>query len=170
MSTLHTNNAAGAPPRLLDMGVEPYLVASTLNVVLAQRLVRRICQGCIYSYIPSKDELKVLAKEFNLEEMLARFQKLNIVESKFKSFAELTFYRGKGCEQCNGSGYRKRLSVLEILENTDKIQHQIINSSSAGEIEDTAKAEGMITIFEDGMQKALLGLTTIAEVLSIKRE
>ncbi|PWB38668.1 MAG: hypothetical protein C3F02_03070 [Parcubacteria group bacterium] len=170
LSTLHTNNAAGAPPRLLDMGVEPYLVASTLNVVLAQRLVRRVCQGCIYSYMLSKDELKVLSKEFNLEEMLERFKKLNIIEDKFKSFAELTFYRGKGCDQCNGTGYRKRLSVLEILENTDRVQHKIINNASSGDIEDIAKEEGMITIFEDGMQKALMGMTTIDEVLSIKRE
>lgn len=170
LSTLHTNNAAGAPPRLLDMNVEPYLVASTLNVVLAQRLVRRICQNCIYSYLLSKDELKTLAKEFDLEEMLTRFKKLNIVEEKFKSFAELTFYRGKGCDRCGHSGYRKRLSVLEILENTEKIQHKIVNNAPSSEIEDIAKEEGMITIFEDGMQKALMGMTTIDEVLSIKRE
>ena len=170
LSTLHTNNAAGVPPRLLDMEVEPYLVASTLNVVIAQRLVRRICQNCIYSYILSKDELKILSKEFNLEEMMLRFQKLGLVEDKYKSFSELNFYRGKGCDRCSGTGYRKRLSVLEILENTEKIQHKIINSAPSNEIEDVAKEEGMITIFEDGMQKALMGLTTIDEVLSIKRE
>lgn len=170
LSTLHTNNASGVPPRLLDMGVEPYLIASTLNVVIAQRLVRRICQNCIYSYILSKDELKTLAKEFNLEEMISRFKKLGIIESKYESFAELNFYRGKGCDRCSSSGYRKRLSVLEILENTDKIQHKIINNAPSSEIEDVAKEEGMITIFEDGMQKALMGLTTIDEVLSIKRE
>ena len=170
LSTLHTNNAAGVPPRLLDMEVEPYLVASTLNVGIAQRLVRRICQNCIYSYILSKDELKILSKEFNLEEMMLRFQKLGLVEDKYKSFSELNFYRGKGCDRCSGTGYRKRLSVLEILENTEKIQHKIINSAPSNEIEDVAKEEGMITIFEDGMQKALMGLTTIDEVLSIKRE
>ena len=170
LSTLHTNDAAGVPPRLLDMGVEPYLIASTLNVVIAQRLLRRICTNCIQSYKLSKNELGVLSKEFDLEAMLHRFKELKIIESKYKSFAELTFYKGKGCERCGGSGYKKRVSVLEVLENTEPIQEKIINSAPSNEIQKAAMAEGMINIFEDGMQKALTGITTIEEVISIKRE
>ncbi len=170
LSTLHTNNAAGAPPRLLDMEVEPFLVASTLNVVIAQRLVRRICLKCIESYKLSPEELEALGKEFNLEKMLQRFKDLTWIEQKYQNFSELSFYRGKGCKYCHQSGYSGRISVLEILENTPDIQKYIIKNSTSNEIQDAAVQNGMITIFEDGLQKALVGVTTIAEVLSIKRE
>jgi len=170
LSTLHTNNAAGAPPRLLDMEVEPFLVASTLNAVIAQRLVRRICLNCIESFHLSKEELKSLSKELDLEAMLKRFKELGVVENKVASFGDLTFYRGKGCSRCNGSGYDKRISVLEVLENTDAVRDLIVKNSSSNDIQKAAMSSGMVTIFEDGMQKALLGVTTIEEVLRIKRE
>ncbi|MDP2812202.1 MAG: GspE/PulE family protein [bacterium] len=170
LSTLHTNNAAGAPPRLLDMEVESFLVASTLNVVIAQRLVRKICLNCIESYHLTKEEMRSLSKELDLEEMLNRFKQLEVVENKVKSFGELTFYRGKGCSRCNGSGYSKRMGVLEILENTEKVRDLIVRNSSSSDLQKVAMQEGMVTIFEDGMQKALLGVTTIEEVLRIKKE
>jgi len=170
LSTLHTNNAAGAPPRLLDMGVEPFLAASTLNVVIAQRLVRKICKNCIISFKLTKDELVSLSKEFDLENMLQRFKDLGIVEKKVKSFSELSFYKGKGCNRCDNSGYDKRIGVLEILENTEAVQKAIIKNSASNDIQQVAVNQGMVTIFEDGMQKALLGVTTIEEVLRIKRE
>ena len=170
LSTLHTNNATGAPPRLLDMGVEPFLVASTLNLVIAQRLVRRICLNCIESFKLNKDQLKALSKEFDLDAMFKRFQELKLIENKVESFADLTFYKGKGCSRCNSSGYSKRIAVLELLENSKKIQDCIIKSSSSSELKNIAQEDGMITIFEDGMQKVLLGMTTIEEVLRIKRE
>lgn len=170
LSTLHTNNASGVPPRLLDMEVEPFLVASTLNVVIAQRLVRRICLKCIESYKLSPEELQGLGKEFDLAKMLQRFKDLNWIEQKYQTFGELSFYRGKGCKYCHQSGYSGRISVLEILENTPDIQKFIIKNSTSNEIQEAAVKSGMITIFEDGLQKALVGVTTIAEVLSIKRE
>lgn len=170
LSTLHTNNSAGAPPRLLDMDVEPFLVSSTLNIVIAQRLVRRICLDCIFSFKLKAEELKSLAKEFDLENMLARFKSQGLVDAKVKTFSELTFYRGKGCSRCHQSGYSKRVSVLELLQNTEAVQKCIIRNASSNEIQKVAMEEGMITIFEDGMQKALLGVTTIEEVLRIKRE
>ncbi len=170
LSTLHTNNSAGVPPRLLDMEVEPFLVASTLNVVIAQRLVRRICLKCIESYHLSPEEVQALSKEFDLDKMLQRFKELQWVEAKFNSFAELSFYRGKGCKYCHQSGYTGRISVMEILENTPEIQKAIIKNLPSNDIQEVAVKGGMITIFEDGLQKALLGTTSIAEVLSIKRE
>ena len=170
LSTLHTNNATGAPPRLLDMGVESFLVASTLNLVIAQRLVRRICINCIESFKLSKDQLKSLSHELDTDSMFKRFQELKLIENNVHSFGELTFYKGKGCSRCNGSGYNKRIALLELLENDKKIQDCIIKNSSSAEIDAAAKEQGMITIFEDGMQKALLGMTTIEEVLRIKRE
>ena len=170
LSTLHTNNAAGAPPRLLDMEVEPFLVASTLNAVIAQRLVRKICLNCIESYHLTKEQMHSLSKELDLEEMLNRFKQLGVVEDKIKSFGELTFYHGKGCSRCNGSGYSKRMGVLEILENTEKVRDLLVKNASSADIQKAAMSDGMVTIFEDGMQKALLGVTTIEEVLRIKRE
>ncbi|MFA5127030.1 MAG: ATPase, T2SS/T4P/T4SS family [Patescibacteria group bacterium] len=170
LSTLHTNNASGAPPRLLDMDVEPFLVASTLNVVIAQRLVRRICQDCIYSFKLKKEEIESLSKEINLVDMLARFKTLGVVKDNVKSFAELTFYRGKGCARCHNTGYAKRVAVMEILQNTEAVQKCIIRNASSAEIAKAAMDYGMVTIFEDGLQKALLGITTIEEVLRIKRE
>ena len=169
LSTLHTNNASGAPPRLADMGVEPFLVASTLNLVIAQRLVRRICLNCIESFKLTKDQLKSLNQEFDLEEMFNRFKELKLIESDIDSFSKLTFYKGKGCSRCNGSGYHKRIAVLELLENNKEIGDCIIQNCTSVEIDSVAKKNGMITIFEDGMQKVLLGMTTIEEVLRIKR-
>lgn len=170
LSTLHTNNAVGAPPRVLDMGVESFLLASTLNIVIAQRLVRKICLKCIESYHLSKEELVSLSKEFDLNDMLQRFKELKLIENEFKTFEELTFYRGKGCKYCNQSGYSKRISVLEILENTSAVQKCIIRNASSNDLQEQALKDGMITIFEDGLQKTLRGITTIEEVLRIRRE
>jgi type IV pilus assembly protein PilB len=170
LSTLHTNNAAGAPPRLLDMEVESFLVASTLNVVIAQRLVRRICADCIESFHLSEQELVSLSKELDLEKMLQRFKDLGVVEKSIKSFRDLTFYKGKGCPNCSNSGYKKRVAIMEVLENTEAIQNLIIRNASSGEINKAAMDGGMVNIFEDGMQKVLLGVTTIEEVLRIKQE
>jgi len=101
---------------------------------------------------------------------IAKKYKLKIIEDNSTSFADLTFYHGKGCERCNGSGYKGRVAVMEILENSEVIQNCIIKNSPSNEIEKMAMAQGMINIFEDGMQKSLTGITTIEEVLSIKRE
>ena len=161
LSTLHTNNASGAPPRLLDMDVEPFLVASTLNAVVAQRLVRKICLNCIESFHLSKDQLKSLSKEFDLEIMLQRFKDLKVIEDDIKSFGELTFYKGKGCTRCNNSGYDKRVAVMEVLDNIPEVQECIVRNASSSEISKAAMGKGMVSIFEDGIQKALLGVTTI---------
>jgi type IV pilus assembly protein PilB len=170
LSTLHTNNASGVPPRLLDMEVESFLVASTLNLVIAQRLVRKICTDCIESYHLTPDRLLSLGKEFDLEKMMARFKTLNLVEPTANTFADLTFYRGRGCTRCHTTGYSGRIGVMELLENTAPMQEAITRHASTNDIEKIAFESGMINIFEDGLQKALLGVTTIEEVLRIKRE
>jgi type II secretory ATPase GspE/PulE/Tfp pilus assembly ATPase PilB-like protein len=170
LSTLHTNNASGVPPRLLDMEVESFLVASTLNLVIAQRLVRKICTDCIESYHLTPDRLLSLSKEFNLEKMMARFKTLNLVDPTANTFADLVFYRGAGCTRCHTTGYSGRIGVMELLENNGPMQEAIIRRASTADIEKLAFEQGMINIFEDGLQKALLGVTTIEEVLRIKRE
>jgi len=170
LSTLHTNNAAGAPARLLDMGVESFLVASTLNIVIAQRLVRRICIECITSYKLSAAEIKALAREYDLSDILTQMKKLNVVDKSITKFSELNFYKGKGCQRCHHSGYTGRTGVMEVLVNSHAIQQATIKHLSSEDIETIAIQEGMVSIFDDAMQKALLGATTLQEVLRITRE
>ncbi len=170
LSTLHTNNAAGALPRLLDMGVEPFLTASTVNIVIAQRLVRRICIECIASYKLSGVEVKALSKEYDLRAIVIRMQKLGVIDKKIENFSSLPFYKGKGCNRCHGTGYTGRVSVTEALVNSHAIQQAIIKNMSSEDFEAIALQEGMIPIFDDAMQKALLGVTTLEEVLRISRE
>jgi type IV pilus assembly protein PilB len=152
LSTLHTNTAAGAIPRFLDMGVEDFLLASTLNVVLAQRLVRKICNRCIVKYQPSEHIRKRLAKDLGV----------NLDNQKF--------YKGKGCDRCNRKGYTGRVGIFESLEVTDKIRSLITKKTTSDEIEKKAVDEGMVTMLQDGLDKVSSGLTTIEEVIRVVRE
>lgn len=144
-STLHTNDAAGAIPRLLDMGLEPFLLASSLIAVLSQRLVRRICPHC----------KETAGKDQNL---LAAFG----LEGK-----EVDFYRGRGCPKCNQTGYRGRTGVFEYLNVSPKIGRLIIERKDSMVINEVAKEEGMVSLREDGLQKVLQGITNMEEVLRI---
>ena len=150
LSTLHTNSAAGTVTRLLDMGVEDYLVTSTVTGVLAQRLVRKLCEDCRESYRP-------------LPELVAH---LRIPANG----AEPVLYRARGCDRCAGIGYRGRIAVLELLVLTDAIRQLILRRATVQEIHRAASAEGMRSMYEDGIQKALLGLTSIEEVLRVTRD
>ncbi|MEK7584031.1 MAG: type II/IV secretion system protein [Patescibacteria group bacterium] len=170
LSTLHTNNAAGAPARLLDMGVEPFLVASTVNIVIAQRLVRRICIECIYSYKLDSAAVKALNHDYDAEAIIARMQQIGVVDKSVKNFGELTFYKGKGCARCHHTGYQGRYGVMEVLANSHGIQQATIKRLSSEDIEAIAIQEGMVPMFDDAMEKALLGLTTLEEVLRISKE
>jgi general secretion pathway protein E len=150
MSTLHTNSAAGTITRLLDMGIEDYLVTSTVTAVLAQRLVRKLCEECRESYRPLPELVEHLRIQTN--------------------GAEPTFYRGCGCERCGGTGYRGRLAVLELLVLSDIVRQLILRRATVQEIHRAATAEGMRSMYEDGLRKALLGLTSIEEVLRVTRD
>lgn len=146
MSTLHTNDAAGAVTRLIDMGIEPFLISSTLNGVLAQRLVRRICTNCKTSYVPSDGELEALG--MTREELGDRL-----------------FYRGSGCDICNGSGYKGRCGIYEMLLISNEIQVMINERRTAQEIKDHAVKHGMTTLRRDGINHVLNGVTTASEVI-----
>lgn len=148
-STLHTNDAAGTITRLLDMGVEPFLVSSSILGVCAQRLLRRICDKCKESY-------EVKGKEL---------EGFGFKEKKDK----VVLYRGKGCDNCDNLGYRGRLGIHELLVMNDDIRHLILKRASATEIKEAAIKAGMITLYEDGLNKALKGITTVEEVLSVTR-
>ena len=150
LSTLHTNDAASGVTRLLDMGVEDYLLTSTINGILAQRLVRRLCPHC-------REPYEALA------ELAARFAHLD-------TGATVTLYRPRGCDQCNGTGYRGRLVISEVLLMTDPIRKLVLGHATATEIQRVAIAEGMATMYQDGLRKALDGRTTIEEVLRVAEE
>lgn len=158
-STLHTNDAATAIPRLIDMKVEPFLVASTVNVVIAQRLVRRICDTCRVSQTITEEELlQHLSKEI--------LDKHYIPVGKAK---EIRVYHGKGCKACHFTGYQGRIGIYEVLEITKGIRELITSKTDADVIARAAVQEGMTTFLDDGLQKVAKGLTTIEEVLRVTK-
>lgn len=143
-STLHTNDAPGALTRLVDMGIEPFLVSSSLVGVIAQRLVRVICKECKDKHTPPDGLLK----------------SLNIKEGS-------TYYKGKGCDSCNKSGYTGRIGIFEFLRMSEDIRRLVVNKASADQIREKGLAEGMNTLREDGLEKAKRGITTLEEVLRV---
>ena len=169
-STLHTNNAAAALPRLLDIGVEPYLIASTINAVVAQRLVRVICKDCQTPVKLEEVLIETLAKQFHMDKLVPILIKEKLAPAKTKSISELKFYKGQGCDKCSHSGYRGRLGVHEILEVSPAVADLIMSHKSAQEIQEQAEKEGMITMWEDGFLKAARGITTVDEIVRVSKE
>lgn len=159
LSTLHTNDAAGALPRLIDMHVEPFLAASTVIVIIAQRLVRRICDHCRISYNISEEEL---IKNLSVEAV-----NKHIIPVGAKK--EVRVYKGKGCKRCHFTGYQGRLGVFEVLEVSKNIKQLVIEKTDADAITAAAKAEGMTSMLDDGIEKISKGLTTIEEVIRVTK-
>lgn len=154
-STLHTNDSSGALPRLLDMGAEPYLLASSMTAIVAQRVTRKIHEDCKESYDPDPKVVEEIKK---------------ILGPLFPEQKEVKLYRGKGCETCGNSGYYGRVGVFEVLPVTGAIGKLILERAPASEIEKQAKVEGMVTLKQDGYLKVLEGITTIEEVLRVAQE
>jgi general secretion pathway protein E len=148
-STIHTNDAPGAVTRLVDMQVEPFLVASSLLAVLAQRLVRTICSYCREGYTPKEEELNEIG--------------VTIKEAPI-------VYRGKGCDHCQQTGYRGRIGIFELMTINDEVRASIMNNSDASTLKNIAREHGMKTLREDGALKVIQGLTTVAEVTRVTRE
>ncbi|MEW6408130.1 MAG: GspE/PulE family protein [Patescibacteria group bacterium] len=169
LSTLHTNNAAGAATRLIDMGVKPFLISSTLNLVIAQRLVRRLCPNCIEKYHLTSEEIEFIKKNFDVDKILEILVKEKITAKK-KDLNELTFYRGRGCEICNQQGYKGRIGIFEVFETNEKINKLILKEAAMEEINKAAQESGMTSLSRDGFIKALTGVTTIEEVLREAKE
>jgi type II secretory ATPase GspE/PulE/Tfp pilus assembly ATPase PilB-like protein len=169
-STLHTNDAAGAVPRLLDIGVEPFLLASTLALVVAQRLVRRICTTCRESLVPDPGTVAMLRARPDWDATVSVLRREGIVAASADPcdpLAGLRLYRGRGCPQCLGTGYRRRLAVFELLEFDDGLRAMIRERRDAAAIRAYAVGHGMKTMFQDGLAKALLGETTLDEVVRV---
>jgi len=169
-STLHTNNAAAALPRLLDIGVEPYLIASTINAVLAQRLVRVVCKDCSAPYKIDKATIASLEKIFHLEKLMPILEKSGAIKEKTKNIEDLKFFKGQGCDKCNHSGYKGRCGIHEVLEVTPEVAEMIMQHKSSQDIQDVAEKDGMVLMWEDGFIKALKGITTIDEILRVSKE
>lgn len=150
-STIHTNDAASSITRLVDMGVEPFLISSSLVAAMAQRLVRRLCPSCKEAYMPTPQELK----------------ELNITPEKLKG---RTIYRPKGCPACAKTGYKGRMAIYEIMPVDDTIRSMILKNTDAGTIKKAAASSGLATLREDGTKKILSGFTSIEEVLRATQE
>jgi type IV pilus assembly protein PilB len=173
LSTLHTNSAAGTLPRLLDMGAEPFLVASTVNVIIAQRLVRRLCPECRSGYSLTEKEIKTLEASFDMSEILRVMKKMDNLKSivtEKTQWKDIVFYRPKGCEQCNNEGYKGRQGIYEVLEMDEEMGKLITSSASSDDIERAARDGGMTTMSEDGFIKAAQGITSIEEILRVTKE
>ena len=192
-STLHTNNAATCLPRLLNMGVEPFLIASTVRVVVAQRLVRRLCVDCRETYVPDEALVTRLTKVFHLTEGAMKdlhdFEIAALADGIGKSNAtsktghesdslstndsgitRLFKAHEDGCENCNHAGYKGRIGIYEVLDNTEEIQHMIVTNATSEAIQAQAIKDNMLTMQLDGFVKALRGETTIEEVLRVTAE
>ncbi|MBN1552466.1 type II/IV secretion system protein [bacterium] len=150
LSTLHTNNAPSTIIRLLEMGVEPYILSSSLIGVLAQRLVRTICPDCRQPYTPAKSILKTVG----LKEIPKNFQLFN----------------GKGCSKCRNTGFRGRTGIFELMLVSERMRHMIISQSGSADVEIEAKKTGMRSLREDGIRKALQGITTLEEIMGVTQE
>lgn len=148
-STLHTNDAAGAITRLIDIGAEPFLLSSALIGVLAQRLVRMICKDCAQVYVPTKEAL----------------EDIGLDESR-----KIKFYRGRGCSRCMDSGYRGRIGIFELMIMDDKMRNLVVSKASSGTIKKEALSSGTVALLDDGIRKIEEGLTTVEEVLRVTRE
>lgn len=172
LSTLHTNSAAGALPRLLDMGAEPFLVASTVNIIIAQRLVRKLCTECRKEYKMGEKELKNFKDNYDMDSLLEVMKKSNELAGKIDQKAkweDINLYHLVGCDQCV-DGYRGRIGVFEVLEVDDDIKKMISQKSSAEEIDNESKKKGMISMLEDGFIKAIQGITSLEEILRVTKE
>ena len=167
ISTLHTNDATGVVPRLLDMGVEPFLLASTLALAVAQRLVRRICTSCRESAIPEASILETLRARPDFERTIQVLQGEGVLGKAGDPLAGIRIFRGRGCPQCNGSGFRGRAGVFELFEIDDRIRAMIMERRDAATIRAEVITRGMKTMFQDGLAKALLGETTLEEVFRV---
>lgn len=150
-STFHANDAATSIPRLLDMNIEPFLLASTLNVVIAQRLVRKICENCRYS-----ERVKI-----------GDIEKVFLGAKKFFSNKKITLYKGKGCNTCSNTGFKGRTAIFEFIPISREIQDLVLKDPSTQQIWDLAKKQGAISLFEDGLDKVKRGITTLEELLRV---
>lgn len=162
LSTMHANDSATTLIRLIDMGIEPYLAVSTVKVIIAQRLIRKLCEKCRYSYRITDEEREAIESDSSLQKI--------IKDKMHKDIDKLYLYKGKGCKICSGSGYRGREGLFEVMEINDDIKHLVISQSDSDEITKAAQKQGMTSMLENGIEKAVNGKTALEEILRIVGE
>ncbi len=170
LSTLHTNSAAGAIPRMLDMGVEDFLLSSTLNAILAQRLVRKICSECVTEFEPPKEiqnKIRDVLKDVQNNKVLMTKDPDVSKSIKLLEGENIVLHKGQGCDVCNQTGYKGRLGIFELLEMSEKIASLTVEGSPSDIIERAGIEEGMLTLMQDGYLRALEGATTLEEVMRV---
>jgi len=160
ISTLHTNDAAGAIPRLIDMGIEPFLITSSMNAIVAQRLCRKICEKC-------REEAPIRPEE---EEAIKQAIESMPEPEKSEASKHQTFYRGAGCAACGNTGYRGRIGIFEVLGVSDQIKNLTLKRATTSQLTEQAKKEGFVDMKQDGILKALKGMTTIEEVWRVTKD
>ncbi len=170
LSTLHTNNAIATLPRLSDMGIPSFLIATTTNVIIAQRLVRKICTNCIQSYNLDKQTIEELSKQLDVNDLLKKLEREKAIVNSKKGFESLLFYKGKGCKKCDDSGYKGRIGIYETLEITEEISKLILKKADSNQLKEQAERQNILTIIEDGFIKAKNGITTIEEIMRVTKE
>jgi len=168
LSTLHTNSASGSFPRLIDMDTEPFLISSTVNVIIAQRLVRKLYPDIKNKYKLTIAEVETLKKEIDLDRILEILKKEKIIEPK-DNWLSIDFYHPGKSEECT-DGYKGRIGIYEVLELSEEIKQLVVKETTANQIHEQAVKEGMITMMEDGFIKAVQGITSIEEVLRVTKE
>ena len=162
LSTLHTNDAATCLPRFVNMGIEPFLLASTINIVIGQRLARRICDKCKISYKITDIEKKIIENEPHIKSILKSL--------KYNGLGKIILYKGTGCKFCANTGFSGRISISEVLEVDDEIKDLMIKRSSSSRITEVACKNGMTVMLEDGIKKVLEGITTLHELMRVSKE
>jgi type IV pilus assembly protein PilB len=167
VSSLHTNDALGAVPRLLDMGVESYLVSSTLSLVVAQRLARKLCMHCRESYAPDEATIDRLRKFYDYDYALFVLAKIGVLSNDLDPMRGVRFYRAKGCAQCDHIGYRGRIGIFELLEVSPALRDQVMTHRDSVAMQRIVRSEGMKTLQIDGLAKVILGLSDLDEVMRI---
>ncbi len=173
LSTLHTSSAAGTLPRLTDMGIESFMVASTVNVIISQRLVRKVCPECKEEFNFDEASYDSFAKNFDIELISEAVKKSGAITKQYKNnkqmWLDIKFYKGKGCNKCR-SGYKGRLGIFEVLQIDDELRRLISGSANVDDIEKASSDAGMTTMLEDGIIKVVQGKTTLEEVIRVTKE
>jgi len=167
VSSLHTNDALGTIPRLLDMGVEPYLVSSTLSLVVAQRLARKLCMHCRESYAPDEATMVRIRKYYDYDYAIVVLSKIGILGSDIDPMQGVRFYRAKGCAQCDNIGYRGRIGLFEVLEVSMELRDELMTHRDSSRMLAIMRKEGMKTLAIDGLARVILGLSDLDEVMRI---
>lgn len=170
LSSLHTNDALSTLPRLLEMEVAPYLLAQTTNIIIAQRLVRRICRACIYSHYLDAAEINQLKNRIDIDSLITTLQEHGSISQEESDVGRLLFYKGKGCSECNNTGYTGRTGIYEVLEISNDLAKLIAQGAPKADLEAQADKQNMMHMTEDGFLKAKSGVTTLEEVLRVTQE